>query len=366
LRLAFFLVSVIISPVQLLEDPASGVMWTGEFIDPPSPYADYATAQGICSLLSVGGYTGWRLPSLDEFSTAVGPAFVYRVLDPANRIDRPSGVKKLDYNSPSPSSELEFNHFSLSPLWTSTSAGQGRVYLKKWTPPGSSVAVEMTLRGRDAGYAGVFCVRQMEPELLQLAKDAHPPTPVTGVPQLKSIALLVQAEDALDADDFAGGISDAKQALTLDPKSIRALHDIGIANAYSGNWAEALSNLETAHTLDKSLAETNTDLKWVKTFQKQAATDPNAMQAWVLVHDADVAQSDKSFEDAITAANRVISLEPSWPEGYDRLGLALGGLERWPEAIAALSKSVSLDQHHETNAKQDLKIAKQMQKKKSR
>ncbi len=164
LRGTFFLVSILgfgqssraQQPTTWWPDPASGVMWTGEFIDPPSPYADYATAQGICSLLSVGGYTGWRLPSLDEFSTAVGPAFVYRVLDPANRIDRPSGVKKLDYNSPSPSSELEFNHFSLSPLWTSTSAGQGRVYLKKWTPPGSSVAIGMTLRGRDAGYAGVF------------------------------------------------------------------------------------------------------------------------------------------------------------------------------------------------------------------
>jgi tetratricopeptide (TPR) repeat protein len=202
----------------------------------------------------------------------------------------------------------------------------------------------------------------MEPDLLQLAKAAHPPTPVTGIPQLKSIALVVRAEDAIKADNFAEGISDAKQALALDPKSIRGLHDIGIASAYSGDWAEALSNLETAHSLDKNLAQTNDDIKWVKAIQKQAAADPNAMQAWVLVHDADVAQSDESFERAIGAATQVIALEPSWPEGYDRLGLALGGVNQWQDAITALSKAVSLDTHHETNAKQDLKSAKQMQK----
>jgi len=202
----------------------------------------------------------------------------------------------------------------------------------------------------------------MEPDLLQLAKDAHPPTPVTGIPQLHSIALLVRAEDAINADDFAEGISDAKQALALDPKSIRGLHDLGIASAYSGSWAEALSSLETAHSLDKNLAQTNDDLKWVKAIQKQAAADPNATKARVLVHDADVAQSDESFERAIAAADQVIALEPSWPEGYDRLGLALGGVNQWQDAIAALTKAVSLDKHHETNAKQDLKNTKQIQK----
>ncbi len=166
----------------------------------------------------------------------------------------------------------------------------------------------------------------------------------------------------MDADHFPEGIADAKQALTLDPKSIRGLHDLGIASAYSGSWAEALSSLETAHSLDKNLAQTNDDLRWVKAIQKQAAADPNAMQAWVLVHDADVAQSDESFERAIAAANEVVSLEPSWPEGYDRLGLALGGVNQWQDAITALSKAVSLDKHHETNAKQDLKNAEQIQK----
>ncbi len=203
----------------------------------------------------------------------------------------------------------------------------------------------------------------MEPDLLQLAKDAHPATPVSGLPQLKSIALLVQAEDALAADNFSGAVAQAKQALALDPKSIRALDDIGVASAYSGNLAEALANLEAAHSLDKFLAETNDDIKWVRAVQKQATTDPKALQAWVLIHDADVAQAEERYEDAVTAANKLIALEPSWAEGYDRLGLALEGLDQWPDAIAALTKAVSLKKHGATNAMQDLANAKDFWKK---
>ncbi len=206
----------------------------------------------------------------------------------------------------------------------------------------------------------------MEPDLLQLAKDAHPATPVSGLPQLKSIALLVQAEDALAADDFSGALAQAKQALVLDPKSIRALDDIGVASAYSGNLADALANLEAAHSLDKLLAETNDDIKWVKEVQEQAATDPKALQDWALIHDADVAQAKERYQDAVTAANQLIALEPSWAEGYDRLGLALGGLDQWPDAIAALTKAVSLKKHGTTNAKQYLENAESIWKKKQK
>ncbi len=203
----------------------------------------------------------------------------------------------------------------------------------------------------------------MEPDLLQLAKDAHPATPVSGLPQLKSIALLVQAEDAIAKDTFSGAITEAKQALALDPKSVRALDDLGIANAYLGNSADALSNLQTARPLNKLQPATNDDIKWVKEVQKQAATDPKALQAWVLIHDADVAQAEERYQDAVTAANQLIALEPSWAEGYDRLGLALEGLDQWPDAIAALTKAVSLKKHGATNAKQDLENAKSSWKK---
>jgi hypothetical protein len=346
-------------PATWWPDPATGIMWTGSEADPKGWRPNYSVAEGKCAALTTGGYTDWRLPTLDEFTSVAEPATFY-----AAHNARRTGQVIIEYSAPAPGSELMFNGFGSAPLWTSTPAGPGQFYLKDWTPPGSSHAAKVTDQGDATGSAAVFCVRAIEPELLHLAKDAHPPTPVTGVQQLKSVALQVRAEDATKADNFAEGISDATQALALDPKSIRGLHDLGIASAYSGNFAEALSSLETAHSLDKNLTQTNDDIKWVKAIQKQAATDPKAMQAWVLVHDADVAQSDESFERAIAAANEVVSLEPSWPEGYDRLGVALAGVNQWQDAITALSKAVSLDKHHETSAKQDLKTAKQMQKKK--
>jgi tetratricopeptide (TPR) repeat protein len=175
----------------------------------------------------------------------VGPATFYAAHNARN------GRVILDPNSPQPASQLKFNGFSLSPLWTSTVAGEGEVYIKRWSPPDSTYTVKVTDKGTATDYAGVFCVRSLEPDLLQLAKDAHPPTAVTGVPQLQSIALLVKAEDALATDQFDEAITQGKQALALDPNSIRAFDDIGMANAYAGNWPDAIAALNKAVSLDK-------------------------------------------------------------------------------------------------------------------
>jgi hypothetical protein len=338
-------------PTTWWPDPTTGIMWTGNLVGPVKSI-DYQQAQARCASVTIGSYTGWRLPTVDEINAAtIGYTAYYTVHQ------GPHGV--LDHEDSAPVSELKFNNFSAWPLWTSSPADQDKIYVINFSRPGKKFPVKPTATG---GYAQAFCVRTMEPDLLQLAKDAHPPSPVTGLSQLQSIALLVKAEDALDSDQFDAAVSDAQQALVLDTKSIRALHDMGIADAYAGRWTEALATLDTAHTLDKNLTETYDDIKWVQGFQKEAATDPNAIHAWVWVHDADVAQSDKRYEDAIAAANRVIAVEPTWPEGYDRLGLALGGVDRWPDAVTALSKAVSLDKHKETNARQDLKNAKKIHK----
>jgi len=350
-------------PTTWWPDPNSGVMWTGT-VTLPRANLNFEQAQARCAGVTIGGYSGWRLPTLAEVDSATGSDTVYGTVVVGSGRRNVAPTDEINYSDPRPSSNLKFNSFSLWPIWTSTSAGQDKVYVQLWTPPGRTYAAGVTERGVSTGYAQAFCVRPMEPDLLQLAKDAHPPSPVTGIPQLKSIALLVQAEDALAQDQFSDAVSFAKQGLALDPKSIRALDDIGMASAYAGNWADALSNLQAAKTLDKYFTATTDDLKWVEGAQKEVAADPNALHAWVLVHDADVAQDAKRYEDAISAANQVIALEPDWPEGPDRLGLALGGLDQWQDAITALTKAVSLDKHHETNAKQDLKNAETIEKKK--
>ena len=235
-------------------------------------------------------------------------------------------------------------------MWTTTLDTQGLLTQKEWTPPGLNSHGKPTDRGFPS-----FCVRTMEPDLLALAKQGHPPTVVTGLPQLKSVVLLVQAEDAMDRDDFEAAIPLARQAIVLDAKSARAFLDIGTADAYLGNFADALSNLKTAHGDDKTLSLATENTKWVKSLEKEVPNDPKALPTWVLVHDADVALAAEQWDAAMAAAKQVIVQEPEWPQGYHRLGLGLAALGRKDEALAALTKAEKLDKGKETTAKVDLK-----------
>jgi len=335
-------------PTTWWPDPASGLMWTGSMFD-HSHGINFQQAQAECDGFTLAGYSSWRLPTLAEVNAVLAPTTGYR------QFNARDGRLIVDYSSPSPTVKMKFVESSDWPVWTSTVAGPGRIYVRQFGLPQPTFTVSLT--DKSNSFPAVFCVRPMEPDLLQLAKQAQPDKPVTGLSQLQAIALLAKAEHSFDQDQFAEAIAGAKQALALDAKSIRALDDIAIASAYAGNWADALANLNAASRLDKDQPETKADLKWVKSVQKQAAADPKALQAWTHIHDADVAQAAEAYEDAVASANQAIALEPGWPEGYDCLGLALGGVDRWPDAITALEKAVSLDKHGDTTAKADLKRA---------
>ena len=329
-------------------DPATGLMWTGYSLG--SALMDQQRASDACAAMTDEGYQGWRLPSVDELKAVLEPTTLYDSTFKWNG--------QVKSTTATPGARLKFADFGDIQLWTSTVASPGNFYIFHGEGSASFYAVPATKHGVLFGWSSAFCVRAMEPDLLQLAKAAHPPTPVTGIPQLKSIAQLVLAEDALADDQFDTAITDAKQALTLDPKSVRAFDDIGVASAYAGQFQDALANLHSAQSLDKNLPETNDDIKWVNSFQKQAATDPNAIRTWVLIHDAETAQDAEQYEQAITVANQAIALEPDWPQAYDSLGNGLGGLNQWQDAITAFDKAVALDKHNETTAKADLKNAK--------
>jgi hypothetical protein len=335
-------------------DPTTGLMWTGYALGRAPLFMDHQHASDACAALTDDGYQGWRLPSEDEYRTVLEPTTFYDSTYKWNG--------QVKSTTASTGARLKFSDFGEVQLWTSTVAGPGKFYIFTWDKYAFYPALA-TKHGLLFGFSSAFCVRAMEPDLLQLAKAAHPPTPVNGIPQLKSIVLLVQAEDALADDQFDTAITDAKQALTLDPKSVRAFDDIGLANAYAGHFQDALASLQSAQSLDKSLQETNDAIKWVISLQKQAATDPNAIRAWVLLHDAETAQGTKQYRQAITVANEAIVLEPNWPQAYDSLGNALGALDQWQDAITTLDKAVALDKHKETSAKADLKNAKKSGKK---
>jgi tetratricopeptide (TPR) repeat protein len=52
---------------------------------------------------------------------------------------------------------------------------------------------------------------------------------------------------------------------------------------------------------------------------------------------------DKEFEKAIEAFRKAIEAGPNEALGYNDLGAALNGLERWDEAIPLFEKALTID-----------------------
>jgi stress-induced-phosphoprotein 1 len=51
----------------------------------------------------------------------------------------------------------------------------------------------------------------------------------------------------------------------------------------------------------------------------------------------------KNYEKALEDAEKCISILPSWGKGFQRKGMALHGLKKWEDAMAALAKGAELD-----------------------
>ncbi|HEU4684332.1 MAG TPA: DUF1566 domain-containing protein [Nitrospira sp.] len=58
---------------QAVRDTATGLIWE---LTPQSGVYDWETAHQRCSASSVGGHTGWRIPTLDELRTLIDPTMI--------------------------------------------------------------------------------------------------------------------------------------------------------------------------------------------------------------------------------------------------------------------------------------------------
>jgi hypothetical protein len=284
-------------PTTWWPDPSTGLMWTGQTPLKKGigmPTMDWKDANGYCASLKVGGYSGWRLPTINELKAIT----VYRHVDAKpQQYTNCNGLEFMqcefakDSNAAQPAHEmLEFKGgisvtYPLS-VWSSTPDGGQQAFIV--TPAGNwgdqyyyfahgggilsldTAQTHANLLGLHAPptFVSALCTRPMEAETLQIAKDAQANQPVPDIPTLKAYVPLNKARLAYQAGRFQESINQAKNAILVKPDFAPAYWAIGISNGRLGQWDLAITNLQEAINIDKVYDDAKDSLKWAKEGQK--------------------------------------------------------------------------------------------------
>jgi hypothetical protein len=256
-------------PTTWWPDPTTGLMWTGRASGPgghlPGISVNFQEAIHYCSVLKLGGYTDWRLPTLDE---VIGISYVTHFIL----------VSGISFDG------VEFKAYLSGPylnatVWTSSLLPNQEVWavihgnqpgMEKW-------AVLQTEK------LGALCVRPMEANVLEIAKDAQVTAPVTDVQMLTANVPLTKARLAYVAGNYQESLLQSENALKIDPNYEDAYWAIGISYGRLGQWDSAISNLKIALKIDKRNGDAKYGLKWAQDAQKAAGRGrqpKEAVPAW--------------------------------------------------------------------------------------
>ena len=279
-------------PTTWWPDPSTGLMWTGQAHGSAHPDPkhqsgatvlgrnglNWAQAGDYCTALSIGALAGWRMPSLDEFKA------VTAVRDTRVTSDRYYGEPKDlaamdDVNAMGRWEILYFkggiSTFGDMMLWTSTLSQTdpksawlvevGSPWQVQKNPSPRIYTAEMPY-----AFMGAICVRPMEPDSLQTAKAAAVNHPVPDIHTLQTFIPLNKARLAYQAGNYQESITQAQTALSLKADPAVANWGIGISYGRLGQWDEAITSLQSALAINKSLADAETALKWAKDGLKAA------------------------------------------------------------------------------------------------
>jgi len=261
------------TPTTWWPDPTTGLMWAGQTSSIGLRTGiDWKTANDYCAASQLGGYTGWRLPTLKEVQDTTTPHQVkaeqlwdtelsfhfHPTYSPGQFI--PS------HEEPGIKGGIAIpNHHS---IWTSTLTDGN----KAWTfDPGYFAIMRVDMRyAAGSGPYNALCVRPMETDLLQIAKEAQVSHPVSNLQTLKDYATLSKARLAYQAGQFQDSITQAKNALLLKPDFAPAYWAIGISYGRLGQWDLAIINLQAALKIDKGYQDAKNALKWAEEGLKAA------------------------------------------------------------------------------------------------
>ena len=279
------------APRNWWPDPSTGLMWAEHEYIPPFhvvyPPMTWQQAQDYCSSLKLGGFSGWRLPTLDEAKALVYTRHGVISIEAiwagfSSNADGTGPVRnRYIYQDSPPHDELflkgqdtKYNDY----LWTSTPspASPDVAWIFSAGSPITTNDLSNTnakSKGRCAGkwcVMAALCVRSMEPEIEEVSKDAQVGSPVPDVQTLKANVPLTKARLAYAAGQYQESIAQAQAALAIQPKYPPAFWGIGMSYAMLGQWGNAIDNLNSALKIDKKYTDAQAALKWAKAAQKAA------------------------------------------------------------------------------------------------
>ena len=244
-----------------------------------------------CAALKLGGFSGWRILTFDEVKgiayTRHGVVFTSSEPDMTchtdNSVLRPCG-NNVTTSDPQDWVTIKIPEWSTDDLpfytfvWTSTPTPDG----EKPAPwiagptvwivgPGLILgAIPKTSDMYNGRYMASLCVRPIDPDLLQFAKDAEVGVPVPDLQTLKAYVSLNKARLAYEAGQYQESITQARNALSIEPRLLTAYWGIGISYGMLGQWDLAIANLNSAYKLDKMRGDVYSTLQWAKASKKAA------------------------------------------------------------------------------------------------
>jgi tetratricopeptide (TPR) repeat protein len=249
---------VLKNPVTWWPDPSTGLMWMGQ----EQLYEMYfRQASDYCGSLKLGGYTGWRLPTLDEVMAATEEQFNPRYQKNTNYVHYnflvfKGGVRTWDRHK----------------IWTSTPDGAHQVDVVVMGRPaivGNYFDVNYPQYARQMAVKKseqhtTVCTRVMEDDLRQIATNAQVDSAVPDVQTLKAYALVAKAQQAYADGNYQEALAKAQSALQIKPNFAPADWVIGMSDGMLGQWNLAVFNLEATLKIDKSYRNAKDSLKWAK------------------------------------------------------------------------------------------------------
>jgi tetratricopeptide (TPR) repeat protein len=206
-------------------------------------------ADHYCASLTLGGYSGWRLPTPDELKAieyqlhAISIAYQNLHYPPYVRYSMKGGISSGDPLAP----------WAFGMLWSNNEAlnQRPRHLIGLWN-------------------VNVLCTRSMDADILQIAKGAQVVYPVQDILTLKANIPLTKARLAYQSGNFQESIAQSKNALLIKPDFAPADWAIGISYGRLGQWDLAIANIQKAITIDKSYGDAKDSLKWARQGKKAA------------------------------------------------------------------------------------------------